>query len=219
MGRAPRGGEGAALTNRQLGASNPVFSFAALAFSSLLSQFCSVLVNCTISSLRVTDREARLHLSARLTRVAAASRVRRYGPADRDGPCRRAECRDVGHIGGSRLVVVPCPAVPAGAWRSRSRSLLGSVSYSRWAGRAGCGTPSDHRCSDCDEIGTRRYRASKYAHGYPHTTQHEFRQGAPGRASAGSGLGPLRVAPAAVALGLELIFAMLLLVLLLVDGG
>ena len=137
MGRAPRGGEGAALTNRQLGASNPVFSFAALAFSSLLSQFCSVLVNCTISSLRVTDREARLHLSARLTRVAAASRVRRYGPADRDGPCRRAECRDVGHIGGSRLVVVPCPAVPAGAWRSRSRYSFVSL--------GGSCTPSDHR--------------------------------------------------------------------------
>ena len=81
-----------------------------------------------------------------------------------------------------------------------------------------CGVRYAVGSSDC-EIGTRRYRASKYAHGYPHTTQHEFRQGAPGRASAGSGLGPLRVAPAAVALGLELIFAMLLLVLLLVDGG
>ena len=175
MGRAPRGGEGAALTNRQLGASNPVFSFAALAFLSLLSQFCSVLVNCTISSLRVTDREARLHLSARLTRVAAASRVRRYGPADRDGPCRRAECRDVGHIGGSRLVVVPCPAVPAGAWRSRSRSSCGRVVYAVGS-------------SDC-EIGTRRYRASKYAHGYPYTTQHEFRQAVLARAPASAHCG------------------------------
>ena len=89
----------------------------------------------------------------------------------------RAECRDVGHIGGSRLVVVPCPAVPAGAWRSRSRSR------SSWAGRV-----RRRGSSDC-EIGTRRYRASKYAHEYPHTTQHEFRPAVLARAPASAHCG------------------------------